>query len=109
MIGLISIFSLVLPLADAVASPHHEASMVQSDDDDAMLYKVIPELTNPAEVPIAETPIIESEPTLGSPLAWFQETIKGTQTRENDNDSHGNVDTTLKQWLSSINSVLEGQ
>lgn len=130
LVGLISFFYLGLVPSGAMAALDEVAPVVESNPtvqpnyhganfdgatrdgatlDSATSYPVIPTLTNPAEIPVAETPTVEIEPSLTSSLAWLHEAIQDTQSPEPVNDSQGKGNASVKQWLSSINSVLEGK
>lgn len=72
------------------------------DSDEQMsLVTIEPALTNPAE-----TPIREALPQQISALDWFGEVVATVEHVEPEDDS---LDTLLKQWLSSVQHLLETQ
>ncbi|MEA5463521.1 hypothetical protein [Leptothoe sp. PORK10 BA2] len=114
-----------------------EAPEVQAmDGDHGAVFQIVPELTNPPEIPV-----VEEQPEVWSPLDWLSEAIAGEQSpptsppargndidaREEDGvnaslkdgmdtrvdvgigngtDTDSRVDATLEQWLSSVKSLF---
>ncbi|MEM9266249.1 MAG: hypothetical protein AAGA46_12060 [Cyanobacteria bacterium P01_F01_bin.13] len=82
----------------ADAPPH----LIQSSSDEpASTFKIAPELTNPAETPVAE-----AQPSSDSPVIWFSQILADEQLPETKRKRSDTVATTLEQWLSSVKTFF---
>lgn len=88
--------------AVAMEQPLDMRSHSQADDmDTASVLIIAPELTNPAEIPLAE-----SEPA--PPSIWFSDDAL-TAARLAPPSADDKMETTLEKWLSSVKRFFEGR
>ncbi len=97
LIGLISLFCLGLNLSAAIAA-NQPPAVDREENPDAV--EIVPELTNPAEIPVAEA----APPS--DPLLWFRQPLKEEQAPESDRDRNDPIDDTLEQWVSLVKTFL---
>ena len=106
VIGLIGILSLCLALPAAVlAEGSAEArTPIESSRNDhhAPEIQIAPELTNPAEIPLAEI-----QPA--SPRTWFSETFIAEPVTERSELEDLEDMETAEQWLSSVKHFFNGR
>lgn len=110
LISFISILSLWLNTSAAAAVTTDSAADVRSPvqsygDNQPTGLMIAPELTNPAEIPLAETP---SAP----PFTWFSEATASANPIESAKPDKSTeletVDTNLEQWLAFVKTFFEG-
>ncbi|MGD1949296.1 MAG: hypothetical protein ACFB14_06580 [Leptolyngbyaceae cyanobacterium] len=105
VIGLMGVLSLclTLPAADAAAPSDDVRSPIESSDGHAPEIQIAPQLTNPAEIPLAET-------RPASPRTWFGETFVAEPVPERSElEELEAMDTTVEQWLSSVKHFFNGR
>ncbi|MEM1253887.1 MAG: hypothetical protein AAGI69_15765 [Cyanobacteria bacterium P01_H01_bin.21] len=105
VIGLMGVLSLclALPAAASVESSSDVRSPIEPRDRHAPEIQIAPHLTNPAEIPLAET-----RPP--SPRTWFSETFIAEPVPERSElEELEDMDTTAEQWLSSVKRFFNGR
>ena len=106
LIVLISVFGLVgMDCSMTLAAPASQPAIAQSQDDDGSpALQIVPELTNPAEMPV-----VEVQPETMSPFLWLKGAVTDDGSSEDRGDSGNSVDATLEKWLSSVTTFFEGR
>ncbi len=105
LIGLIGSLWLTTATVEVPADqPFDVRSHVQAyGEDTSPALVIVPELTNPAEIPLAE-----SKPV--SPLIWFGDDVFTTAglTQPSAPSGSDSMETILEKWLSSVKRFFEG-